>query len=220
MKNSINDRNYLILKRIKLHEDLERELIKMFKEQFGIGIDTVIDTTIEKYGNYLPDKPLDRIGNIDNINEWLQDKINITENRHAALLGNLIKKYKGDAVQLAKLVYEHHGIKYGKDAKKRYALKTAKDIYNVIDNYILDCMPCDYPKIITKEQDHFLEYKQETCLRSSYWKKIGIDSTILYDLRRTWTEAFVNSANPDFKYQVTIENIGGKEGFCHRIFKK
>lgn len=221
MNNKINHNHYSILNKIKLYEDLEQEVIKKLRLQFGGEIDDIANQCLSKYGNYLPDKPLEEMIDSTDVGQWLQNKIHTVESRHASFLGKVFKKYKGNAIQIAKLAYEHHGIKCGKDAKKRYELKTARNIYNALNNYILDSMPCDNTSIISKEEKDYLEYKQESCLKDEYWEKVGVDSNVIYDLRRTWSEAFVNSANSEFKYQITIENIRkGRQGYCHRIFKK
>lgn len=212
--------HYWLFNKIKLHEELEKELISRFKEEYGSEIDTIAKENRSKYGKLLPNDPLENIIDTDNIHGWLQNKISIVETRQAAILASFFKKYNSDGILLANSVYEQHGIKSGKDASNKYEVTSAENIYKVLNNYILDGMPCDNANNITEVKDDYLEYKQNQCLHIGYWKKVGVNPEKMYDLRRIWTEAFVNTSNPDFKYQVSIEDFNGDLGFKHKIFKK
>lgn len=213
--------HYWLFNKIKLYEDLEGEVISKFKKTYEEKkVEDILATNIEKHGEPLADKPLEEIIDTDNIHGWLQSRISVAETRQAAILGDLFNEYSTNGVLLAKQVYERHGIKCGEDARTNYQADTAEDIYKIINNYVLDGMPCDNVKRITKSEADYLEYKQVECLHIGYWNKVGVKGEIMYDLRTTWTQAFVNTLNPEFKYQVSVENIGDQEGFCHKIFKK
>lgn len=212
--------HHWLFNKIKLHEELEQELVDRFKTEYGGEIDNIVEKNRKKFGDLLPNQPLEEIIDTDNIHGWLQNKISIVETRQTSILGDLFKKYKTDGVLLANTVYEQHGIKCGKMARENNAVSSAEDIYKTLNNYILDGMPCDNANNVTEISNDYLEYKQIQCLHIGYWNKAGVDSKKMYDLRSIWTEAFVNTLNPDFKYQVTIENIGETQGFRHKIFKK
>jgi len=209
-----------LFNKVKLHEGLEMDLVERFKSQYGDEIEKIVKDNIEKYGDILPNQPLEEIIDTNNIHGWLQNRISIAETRQAAILGDLFNKYNGNGIMLAKSVYEENGIKCGQDAQSNNDVDTAPDIYKTLNNYILDGMPCDNVNSVTKSEDDYLEYKQSHCLHIGYWKNVGVSSDVMYDLRTTWIGAFVSSANPQYKYQVAMENIGGQEGFNHKIFKK
>jgi len=213
--------HFWLFNKIKYHEDLEKEVIKGFKEIFNSNeIDNIEKSNIKKYSSRIPDKPLEELIDTNNIHGWLQERIRIAKTRQAAILADLFQKYKDNGILLARNIYKQNGIALGKDARTKYNVSTPKDIYNALNNYILDGMPCDNVNSIDVSEDDYLEYSQLTCLHKRYWDEAGADQNIMYDLRTTWIEAFVNSANPDFKYQVSSEKIGQKEGFRHKIFRK
>lgn len=212
--------HHWLYNKITLHEELEGEIIAKFKDQYGSEVDTLVNSVRGDFGDVLPNKPLEEIINTDNIHGWLQEKIVIAETRQAALLGELFKKYGSDGVILANSVYEENGIKCGKDAKEKYDVSSAEDLYKVLNNYILDGMPCDQVKKITKIEPDYLEYEQNQCLHIGYWKNANVDPEKMYDLRSIWTASFINSANEEFKYQVSAEDVDGVQGFRHKIFKK
>ncbi len=212
--------HHWLYNKINLHEELEKDLISAFEEMYGEEVSNITKKNREQYGELLPNKPLEEIIDTDNIHGWLQNKINIVETRQANILGDLFDKYKADGVILANSIYEKHGTLCGKDANGKYNLNVAANIYKTLNDYILDGMPCDNVNNITKNEVDYLEYVQSHCLHIRYWRKAGVDPNKMYDLRRIWNEAFVNAANPSFKYQVDQELINGQEGFRHKIFKK
>lgn len=212
--------HYWLFNKILLHEELEKEIVQKFRDQFGDEVYNIEKSNIKKYGDRIPNVSLEGLIDTGNVHGWLQDKISIAETRQAAILADLFKKYKDNGILLAKLVYERNGLKYGNDAKEKYSVSSPKEIYDVLNNYILDGMPCDNVNNIIESNNDYLEYTQVRCLHIIYWNEVGIDPRIMYDLRSTWNEAFVNAANPDFKYQVDVENIGGTEGFKYKIYRK
>ncbi|WIV12296.1 hypothetical protein [Proteiniborus sp. MB09-C3] len=212
--------HFWLFDKIKYHENLEKNIIKGFKESFGEEVNDIEDANIKKYGERISDKPLDELIDINNIHGWLQEKIKTVETRQAAILADLFAKYKDHGILLAKNIYKQDGIALGKDAKSKYDTSTPKDIYDALNNYILNGMPCDNVNSIRVSEDDYLEYSQSKCLHKGYWNEAGADPRVMYDLRTTWTGSFVNTANPDFKYQVNTENLGQEEGFLHKIFKK
>ncbi|MGF7060820.1 hypothetical protein [Brassicibacter mesophilus] len=212
--------HYWLFNKILLHEKLEEEIIQKFSEQFGNKVYDFEKDNIEKYGDRIPNVSLEGLIDTNNIHGWLQNKISTAETRQAGILADLFKEYKNNGILLAKLVYEQNGIKCGNDARTKYSVNSPKEIYDVLNNYILDGMPCDNVNNIIESDSNYLEYTQVRCLHIIYWNKVGIDPRIMYDLRSTWNGAFVNAANPEFKYQVDVENIGGIEGFKYKIYRK
>lgn len=211
--------HHWLFNKIKLYEDLEKEVVDAFKEQYD-GIEKIVENNINEYGERLPNKPLEEIIDTGNIHGWLQSKIVISETRHAGILRDLFNTYKDDGVLLANSVYKENGIKCGLNAKEQYAPSNAEELYKILNNYILDGMPCDNINNVTDSTADKVEYKHDTCLHINYWNKAGVEPNKMYDLRRIWTESFINSANPEFKYQVTIEEDNGNRKFHHTIFKK
>ncbi|SCG81761.1 hypothetical protein DW1_0140 [Proteiniborus sp. DW1] len=212
--------HFWLFNKIKYHEDLEKEIIQGFKERFGDDVNSIEDANINKYGERIPEAPLDELIDTDNIHGWLQEKIAVAETRQAAILADLFAKYKDDGIFLAKNIYKQNGAALGKDAREKYDVSTPKDVYDVLNNYILNGMPCDNVNSIRASEEDYIEYSQSRCLHKGYWNDAGADPKIMYDLRTTWIESFVSAANPDFKYQISSEKTGLEEEFLHKIFRK
>lgn len=212
--------HFWLFNKIRYHEELEKEVIKGFRENFGDDVNNMEEANIKKYGERIPDMPLDELIDTNNIHGWLQERITIAETRQAAILANLFEKYKDHGTLLAKNIYKKNGIALGQDARSKHDVSTPEDIYNALNNYILNGMPCDNVSSIKVSEKDYLEYIETRCLHKGYWIKAGAEPRVMYDLRASWTAGFVDGANPDFKYQVNTEIIGQEEGFLHKIFRK
>ena len=201
-----------LFNKIKLHEELESEVISKFVSKYGDDVYEVEKSNTIKYGERIPQAPLEDIIDQGNIHGWLQNKISIAETRQAGILSDLFNIYKSDAVELVKDVYIENAIKNASLARESVQAFNPEDIFKVINNFILDGMPCDSVNKIIESNDNLLEYEKVSCLHIDYWKSVGVDANIMYDLRYAWISAFVSTLNPDFEYKV--------EGSLHRIIKK
>ncbi len=206
-----------LFNKINIHEDLEREIEQSFKSKYGDNITTIVQNNIDKYGERIPSNNLEEIIDESNIHGWLQNSISIAETRQAAILGDLFAEYGDDALELACDVYKENAIKNAKQAKEDITAVTPEDINKVINNYILNGMPCDGSDSIIQSDADILESVQKSCLHINYWKTAGVDVDSMYRLRAEWKKAFVQELNSNFEYSVS----GDKDSsFVHTIKRK
>ncbi|RKD31324.1 hypothetical protein [Thermohalobacter berrensis] len=209
-----------IFSKIKLLEGLEKEIVKRFQNQYGINeVKTIVKKHIEKYGDYIVYKSVEEITS-SNINTWLEKKMKSTKKRYTSILKELLRKYKVNGILLARLVHEYHGFNYGRKLKNKEKISSAYDIFIIMSNYIFEDSSCNNSFKITKKEKDLLGYIQYKGDYFKYWHNTEISYNIIYDFKRTWIEGFVNGLNPSFKYQVSLENVGDKDVYYHRIFKK
>ena len=74
--------HYWLFNKIIWFEGLEEELVKV-AEKSGLDVKAIKKEINEKYGERLPNKPLEEMIDTSNIHGWLQDKINAAEGRTA-----------------------------------------------------------------------------------------------------------------------------------------
>ena len=203
--------HFWLFNKIRIHEDLEKEIVSKFTDKYGDDILEIEKQNIEKYGKRIPEVSLEEIIDEGNIHGWLQEKISIAETRQAAILGDLFKSYGDEGFSLAKDIYTENAKRHGSHANKTVDISTADDVFRTINNYILDGMPCDNVNNIIKSEVDILEFEKVECLHIGYWDKVCVDSILMYELREVWISAFVNSLSPNFKYQV--------DGSLHKILK-
>ena len=206
----------LLFNKIKVTEDLEMNLINSFREVYGEEVTVIVNGINKKYGNPLEDAPLENLIDSDNIHGWLQNKIAAAETRQAKLLGDLTKKFGIKVEEIAFNVFNNQANKLAKQSKDIYETSTAPDIYNTLNVYILEGMPCDNVNNITIKDVDVLEWQNIKCLHRAYWEIAGANVDTLYSLRFSWFKTFVETINPQFTHTVKPEG----SIFIHRIEKK
>lgn len=209
-----------LFNKIKLHEQLEQNLINTLKANYPKEINELIDNIYNKYDNPLDDSPIELIIDTSNIHGWLQNRISITETRQAELVTTVINRFGNNSLQLILAAYSSQGKACGNDAKKQYDISSAPKIYDALNNYILEGMPCDNANSVRIKDDNLIEWETSNCLHKGFWKSVSGDKKIFYVLRYTWIKSFIESANPVFTYLTTSIQDDGNEPFINKIFLK
>ena len=206
----------LLFNKIKVAEDLEMNLINSFREIYGDEIIVIVDIINKQYGTPLEDAPLEALIDSNNIHGWLQNKISAAETRQAKLLGDVIKKFGESAEKIAFNVFNNQANKLAKQSKNIREPVTAPEIYEALNVYILEGMPCDNVNSITIKDFDVLEWQNIKCLHRPYWEIAGANVDILYALRFSWFKTFVETINSQFTHTVKPDG----SIFIHRIVRK
>ncbi|NMF06786.1 hypothetical protein ACUH7Y_09195 [Clostridium beijerinckii] len=198
--------HYWLFNKILWFEKLEGEIINLAKEE-GLNVDELRKEINEKYGEPTPDLPLEEMIDTSNIHGWLQGKIHSAEGRMAAWTTKLVNNNKGVTVKLEE-IYSSQGIKAASEVKeKRMELTNAGEIFDSINDYILDGMPCDRVNEVIKAEEDMVEWKRRVCVHSDIWNKEEGDVNYFYKLRSLWVKEFVNAVNSNFEYMEQDDNV-------------
>lgn len=203
--------HYWLFNKIVWFEDLETEIIKLAKEE-GLDVDTLSKEINNKYGERLPKLPLEDMIDTSNIHGWLQSKIHSAEYRLATWTSKIIEKKEGK--EKLEDLYKNQGIKAAKEAiELGKSLNDAIDIFNALNDYILDGMPCDRVNEVISESADKVLWKRRICVHKEIWDSVGMDVNLFYQLRDLWIEKFVSEANNQYKYN----SLGNNEFSIERI---
>lgn len=189
-----------LFNKIKLSEGLESNLVENYKQKYGEEVATMYKQIQKEYGYTLEDRPIEELIDVSNIHGWLQNKISIAETRQAALLTELSNRHGKEVKDIAINLYSEQGSECGKDAKEKYEVNGASEIYQALNNYILEGMPCDRANVITVNAEDTLQWENEMCLHKGYWDTVSGDVSLFYELRDAWIKSFVENANENFIY--------------------
>ncbi|AOT68550.1 hypothetical protein [Geosporobacter ferrireducens] len=209
--------HHWLFKKIKLHEDLEKNLLSRYEEIFGGEILKIKEKAETKYGSPMENKPLDQMIDTGNIHGWLQSKITTAETRQAAILTGIFQQYGNKALEIALEEYKKQGKESGLDACNNVQVDSAPAIYKALNNYLLDGMPCDNVNNITIAEPDLLQWKNIHCLHRGYWETVGANPDTFYQLRSAWIASFVENANEHYLYTVKTETSNGNPVFVHEI---
>jgi hypothetical protein len=192
--------HHWLFNKIRIHEDLEAKLIKLYKTKYGNEVEEAVKTSIIRYGEPLGSKPLEDQIDLSNIHQWLNKTIGRTETRLAYILGEVFRKHGQEAVDIALEEYKNQGEECGADARAKGMTSAAPQIYKAINDYMLEGMPCDRVNFVTSNSDDLVQWKTTDCLHRGYWKEAGADINTLYNLRFEWIKSFVKGSNPAFEF--------------------
>lgn len=189
-----------LFSKILLAEDLETNLKKVYIDKYG---DVAIDIAQRSlaYGNPIDTtKNIEDIIDVSNIHGWLQDKIAKVETRTAFMITEMIKNYGKEVEVIAKSCFEEQGKTVGETLKSKGTPEKPEEIFNAISNYLLEGMPCDRVTRPIKSEDDIFEWETTSCIHKNYWDVVNGDVNIFYNLRHTWTKAFIENSNEKYTY--------------------
>lgn len=201
--------HYWLFNKIVWFEGLEEEIIDLAKNE-GLDIESLSKDINNKYGEKLPKLPLEEMVDTSNIHGWLQEKIHSAEGRLATWTGKLLEKE--NSKEKLEALYIRQGIKAAKEVKEEgKSLNTAVDIFNSVNDYILDGMPCDRVNEVISQDEEKVIWKRRICVHKDIWEFANGDVNYFYDLRNLWIKSFVTEVNNEFKY-TKDENNGMEIG--------
>jgi len=197
--------HYWLFNKILWFEGLETEVINLAQSE-NLNIDVLSKEINQKYGEKLPNKPLEDMIDTSNIHGWLQEKIHSAEGRMAVWTSKIIENDK-DSLSKIENIYINQGIKAGNEVKNNSEqINTAVEIYNKINDYILDGMPCDRVNEVIISDENIVKWKRSICVHKDMWEKENVNVNCFYNLRNLWIKSFVSTVNNEFKYTEGEEN--------------
>ncbi|MDU1320213.1 MAG: hypothetical protein E6931_01730 [Clostridium botulinum] len=191
--------HYWLYNKITWFEELEKEIIN-FGESENLPVEQWKEEIISKYGAPTENKPLEEVIDTSNIHGWLQDKIHAAEARQAAWVTAILKEkkeYKKNLMDIFKRQGEKCALEYREQNNPMYA----EDMYNALNDYILEGMPCDRVNVILDSNENEIIWKANKCLHTTHWEAVGGEVANFYSLREAWVAAFINSLNKEFHFE-------------------
>lgn len=190
--------HYWLFNKILWFENLEDKVVEL-------AVDSklnVVQIKIEienKYGKKLENRNLEEIIDLENIHGWLQNRIHSSEGRLAAWIKVILENDK-DSIEKLEKIFEEEGRLAAKEAKKEKCFENAIDVYNSINDYILDGMPCDRVNVVEVSENDEVVWVRRICVHKDIWEKENIDVSVFYSLRNIWTKNFVKELNEKVEY--------------------
>ena len=197
--------HYWLFNKVLWFEGLEGEIIKLAKDK-GIDVEKLEAEINSKYGVKTPNKNLEDMIDTSNIHGWLQGKIHSAEGRMAAWTKVILENNQDYILDMRK-VYENQGVNAANEAKESIENINAETIFNSMNDYILDGMPCDRVNEVIDSSEESIMWKRRVCVHKNIWENEGILVDVFYELREHWINAFVNTMNNDYEYVKLEDNI-------------
>lgn len=192
-----------VFSKILLAEDLELNIKKVYIDKYGGNAKDVIEKSLA-YGSPIDiTKSIEDIIDVSNIHGWLQDKIGKVETRIAFIITEMTKKNEKEAEVFACECFIEQGKMVGETSRAKEMPGSPEEIFNSLNNYLLEGMPCDRVTRPIKSEDDKFEWETTSCIHKSYWNTVEGDVNIFYNLRHEWIKAFVENSNEEYTYNFT-----------------
>lgn len=202
-----------LFNKIKLVQDLESNIVKVHIDTFGEEVLSVQEEAIKLYGEYIQNKPLEELIDVNNIHGWLQNKIIEVESRSAYIISKYYDIYKEKSKELTTEEYKKQAIECANDESNK--VNSPDNVYISLNNYILSGMPCDRATSITEKNDDYVVFEQVGCIHKKNYEKGNGNLNYLYELKDLWIKSFVENLNVKYVY-----NKKEKDGVTINIIRK
>jgi hypothetical protein len=210
--------HFWLFNKIKYAEQVETKIAKWAEEQEALGhfpTGQWKEEIYTKFGEPLGDKSLEEIIDTSNIHGWLQDKISRVESRQAAWITYALGANEAHLEPLIE-IFREDGHAKGNDARESYSVSGPEDVYKILNDYILEGMPCDPIDRRMESTEAVFSWLTSFCIHEQYWQKSGGDVRNFHKFRNEWNAAFVEALDSEYVYKV--ENIEGKK--LNKIIRK
>ena len=213
--------HYWLYHKIRRVAEREQLIYQKAEELCGPTAEELQAEVWQIYGAPLGDVKLEDVIDHNNIHGWLQRQVMISETREAAFIKELIDTCGDAARTIINAAYREHGELCGRHAKEqgKYEVETAAGIYQALNDYLLNGMPCDQGDIVTVNEGSKVVWEGDICLQEKNWTKAGVDKNLMKELYQQWFTGFVTAVNATFHYSQLADTLKGDKVNRHEIVK-
>lgn len=197
--------------KIQISEELEAQILKVLQ----VKEDPFVTALYDRIGSPLPEAPLEDLIDQTNIHGWLQNRIQMTESRLAALI---TWQVDGNPTIMGTLhqIWELSGADLANTVPTVVALK-GDDAYKLTQDIILEGMPCDRVSQITHSSEKSVEWLTTQCLHHPYFEAVNGDVSHYYALRESFLNGFLGTLQPGTHYTVEKSPAGSGAAYINHI---
>lgn len=195
--------HYWLYNKIMLQEKIVEEILTLNEEA---GFVKELDDSMVIHCGIIENQPLENMIDSGNIHGWLQEKVDIVENRLSYVVTAIIKENDERMVQILERVYQL-GVEVFESIDEKEQWTSAEGIYKILNDMLLDGMPCDrVNEIISSSVDEVI-YRRTRCIHETYWLEQGGFVMNYYEIRTKFVKGLL--ANTAFDY------VADEEGNYH-----
>lgn len=200
--------HYWLYKKIQLLVERENLILEKTRRIVDDLADELHEISVDTYGAPIDAAtPLEDIIDHNNIHGWLSGQINVASVREAAFIKDMLDTNSGDdAVLVVAAILDAFAVQgkaCGTVAKESLEDISAPSIYNALQNFYVNGMPCDGGDQIIEDNAHTFTWVGDHKLQSPYWRTAGVDPQFMQLAYQTWFEAFVKEVAPGFELLTT-----------------
>lgn len=191
--------HHWLYNKIKIQERLVQEILKVNEEKRfvpGLAVEVEIECGV------IENRPLEDMIDTDNIHGWLQERVTIVEQRLAYVVTAIVKDDANRMEDILAAAYQT-GEEVAREAGNSQ-ITTAPEVFQLINNIVLDGMPCDHINEVVESSEEEVIYRQTRCIHEAYWMEFGGLVMNYYDIRRKLLEGVL----VETPFSLTVNDAG------------
>ena len=177
--------HYWLYRKIEIQREITDQVEKLL-EQYMPGAVSAIE---QKYGKNA-EGDLEHVIDHSNIHGWLQNEITITECHLAASVTILLQKNQNLMEALNSIFYQR-----GLKTLSELQCQNAKEAYKILNDTLLDGMPCDHVNEIVEQEEQSVIWRRNTDIHKKYWDDVQGDVKIYYNLRDLYIKGLLKGTD-------------------------
>lgn len=206
--------HYWLYNKITIVEARRERYLQALENKYGKDFMAVADALEEEYGPKLDGQRLDQMVGNQPIHGFLSALIQKVEGGEGKLVKAAIDKYNGDAFTLLLETAEQHGREIGERAatEKDISQPSVEDVYRLLNDYLLEGMPCDQGPIPVSKSADAIELQHNSCLHRHNWEAVDAPMMEMCCFTNAWIGGFIQAVKPGMQYERIASIASGDPG--------
>lgn len=211
--------HHWLFKKIKVVESRRNRFLQALKEKYGEDFAGQAEELEKDYGPMLEGQSLEDLVGDKPIHGMMQSLVHKVETGEGKLVAAAIDKYNGDAFNLFIEEADKYGKEVGAEAAREKDLSgvTPEEIYKVLDNYLLEGLPCDNTVTLVPKSEKSLMFQHNGCLHRKNWESAGAPIMEMCCFTNAWVGGFIQALRPGMEYEMSASIASGESGCLAEI---
>lgn len=191
--------HYWLYNKILLVNTRTEVLVNNLKIEYPQQIEEIWQYTLENTSPPLDHtKDLSVLIDANNIHNWLASQITNAQMREAIFINECLVNLPTTALTFIKQLFIA-------DAKNLAAMLIANNhttnynapaLYAILNDYLLNGMPCDSEDKIEQENSTYISWLKNPCSKLELWRNLNISIVTMQELYFAWINSFIKTLKP------------------------
>lgn len=193
--------HYWLYKKIELVAQREALLYQNTKSDYNDFAEEIYGDTVALFGERSTfQSPLEAVIDRENIHSWLQREIEKVEVHEANFCKDLADILGDEGKRLIFSTFQEHGQQCGKSVRDLDRQITAISIYELLQDFYLNGMPCEGGNRILSRSEDAVVWEGTHPYQVKNWQKAGVDFLLMQKAYQRWFEGFVGAISEQFAF--------------------
>ena len=195
--------HHWLYNKIQLQEEMTQTILGSLSGETLEALTVALKEQLEE----LPEGALEDHIDVTQIHGWLQDKVTLVEKRYAFVVSYVLDHELKTMEELTSLIHQ-----LGKQKGKQTKIATVKQAYQLLNDTLLDGMPCDHINRVVEESDREIHFIRTQCIHAQHWE-YNQEVSVYYTLR----EAFIKGLLSYSPVGYSVNEEGDQSLFLNSV---